>query len=105
MSEDRPRPECRHWIGSERRHCRAVDGVRFYLTGWCCPLHTPNALAGKPESTPGPGLPPGAWTTPSPLNDSRIHDAQAIASGKRRSNPAAYRAAQASASHRKDLNL
>ncbi|MCX4974268.1 hypothetical protein [Streptomyces sp. NBC_00620] len=52
-------PECRHWIGSERRHCRSVDHIHPYLTGPCCPLHTPAALAGKPEPPPGPGLPPG----------------------------------------------
>ncbi|MCX5522251.1 hypothetical protein OG342_05130 [Streptomyces bobili] len=72
------------------------DGrVRFYLTGWKCDIHAPWALAGLAEPTPGPGLPAAAWTTPSPLSDSRVHDARAIASGKRRSNPAAYRAAQA----------
>ncbi|MCL6733331.1 hypothetical protein [Streptomyces neyagawaensis] len=97
--------ECRHWIGPEGRHCRAVDGTRFYLTGWCCPSHTPRALQGLKEIEPGPGLPAGAWTTPSPLNDSRVHDNQAIASGKRRSTPANYRAAQAAVDHRKDLNL
>lgn len=86
---------CGHWVGAEGRHCGSTDSVRPFLTGPCCPLHSPNALAGRPETPPGPGLPAAAWTTPSPLNDSRVHDAQAIASGKRRSNPAAYRAAQA----------
>jgi hypothetical protein len=82
-----------------------VDGVRFYLTGWCCPLHTPRALQGLDEIEPGPGLPAGAWSTPSPISDSRVHDTRAIASGKRRSTPTAYRAAQAAVDHRKDLNL
>ncbi|MGW0821788.1 hypothetical protein [Streptomyces sp. NPDC002845] len=105
MSGERAVPECRHWIGAEHRHCRSIENVRRYLTGPRCPLHTPSALAGKPEPPPGPGLPAGAWTTPSPLNDSRVHDARAVASGKRRSTPHVYRAAQAAVDHRKDLNL
>ncbi|WP_371579427.1 hypothetical protein [Streptomyces sp. NBC_01314] len=104
MSEDRPGPECRHWIGSERRHCRAVDGIRPYIQGLRCPLHTPNALAGKPEAPPGPGLAPGDLPL-SPLSASVVADTRAIASGKRRSTPAAYRAAQAAVDHRRDLNL
>ncbi|MFC7909030.1 hypothetical protein [Streptomyces nigra] len=87
--------ECTHWVGAEQRHCRSTDHVRLYLIGPRCPDHTPRALQGRPEIPPGPGLPPGAWTTPSPLAASRVHDAQAIASGKRRSSPQAYRAAQA----------
>jgi hypothetical protein len=45
-------------------------------------------------------MPAAAWTTPSPISDSRVHDARAIASGKRRSSPEAYRAAQAAVGHR-----
>ncbi|MEU9670346.1 hypothetical protein AB0E25_33195 [Streptomyces bobili] len=79
------------------------DGeVRFYLTGWKCDHHAPWALAELAEPQPGPGLPAAAWTTASPISDSRVHDARAIASGKRRSTPAAYRAAQAAVEHRKD---
>ncbi|MGW2209949.1 hypothetical protein [Streptomyces sp. NPDC001781] len=92
--------KCGHWIGTEQRHCATTDAVREYLTGPCCPAHTPRALRGLPEVPPGPGIPAGAWTTPSPLSDSRVHDARAIASGKRRSNPAAYRAAQAAVDHK-----
>ncbi|MEV7793376.1 hypothetical protein AB0O68_15495 [Streptomyces sp. NPDC087512] len=91
--------KCGHWIGAEHRHCGATDNVRPYLTGPCCPAHTPNALKGLPEVQPGPGMPAGAWTTPSPINESRIADARAVASGKRRSNPEAYRAAQAATNH------
>lgn len=94
---------CAHWIGAEARHCATTDGVRPYLTGLCCPLHTPNALRGLDEAPPGPGMPAAAWTTPSPLSDSRVHDARAIASGKRRSSPNAYRAAQAAVQHQKDI--
>jgi hypothetical protein len=53
-------PECRHWIGAERRHCRSVDSIRDYLPGPRCPLHTPSALAGKGE----PGTPPPAPVQP-----------------------------------------
>lgn len=56
MSEQQ-RPDCGHWIGAERRHCREADGVRRYVTGFRCPAHTPNALQGKPEIPPGPGWP------------------------------------------------
>ena len=91
--------KCAHWVGPERRHCGATDGVRHYLTGLCCAAHTPSALAGRPEPEPGPGLPAAAWTTPSPISDSRVADQRAIASGKRRVNPQAYRAAQAAVHH------
>jgi hypothetical protein len=72
--------------------------ARFYPCGWRCDQHSPWALAGRPEPQPGPGWPATAWTTPSPINDSRVHDQRAIASGKRRSTPEAYRAAQAAVS-------
>ncbi|MFI5880896.1 hypothetical protein [Streptomyces sp. NPDC051554] len=84
-----------HWIGAVRRYCLAGDTLRSYLTGLRCPLRTPAALAGRPEPRPGPGLPAGAWTTPSPLAASALIDERAIASGKRRSSPHTYRAAQA----------
>lgn len=72
------------------------DGeLRFYHNGWKCDAHSPWAAKGLPKPEPGPGLPASAWTTPSPLNDSRVADARAVASGKRRSNPQTYRAAQA----------
>jgi hypothetical protein len=89
-------PVCTHWIGSEQRYCGA-PGARRYVNSVACQLHSPRALQGLPEIPPGPGLPAAAWVTPSPLSDSRVHDARAIASGKRRSNPQAYRAAQAAA--------
>jgi hypothetical protein len=55
--KDAARPECRHWLGTENRHCRAGDGLRLYLTGLRCPAHTPAVLQGKPEPQPGPGIP------------------------------------------------
>ena len=88
-------PVCTHWIGPEQRHCRTADGVRAYLTGPRCPDHTPSVLAGRPEPEPGPGLPATAWSTPSPLSDSRVADQRAIASGKRRASPHSYKAARA----------
>lgn len=56
-ARDVQRPECRHWIGEEQRHCKEVDGVRLYIPGHRCPAHTPNALQGKPEISAGPGWP------------------------------------------------
>lgn len=56
-ADDKPRPECGHWIGTERRHCRKADGVRLYVPGLRCPDHTPRALQGLPEFPPGPGWP------------------------------------------------
>ncbi len=72
-----------------------MERARRYACGWRCDRHAPWALAGRPEPQPGPGWPDGAWNTPSPLSTSWLADARAIASGKRRSSPAAYRAAQA----------
>ncbi|MGQ4358895.1 hypothetical protein [Streptomyces sp. SAS_272] len=95
MTAEKPRPECGHWIGAERRYCKADDGVRLYLPGRRCPAHTPNALKGLPEIPPGPGWPAAAWTTHSPLSASAVFDERAIASGRRRSSPHVYRAAQA----------
>jgi hypothetical protein len=85
---------CGHWIGVDRRYCRTADNVRHFLTGMCCPAHTPAALAGKAEA-PSTAAAPARELPPSPISASHLADDRAIASGKRRSNPAAYRAAQA----------
>lgn len=86
---DRCRPQPCSLLGEH-------DGrVRLYAAGWRCGTHSPWALAGRPEPAPGPGWPAGAWTGPSPLGTSRVHDARAVASGKRRSSPQEYRAAHA----------
>ncbi|MFF5670304.1 hypothetical protein ACFY8S_09230 [Streptomyces hygroscopicus] len=97
-------PECGHWDGTRRQYCRTRDDVHRYLIGYRCPLHTPAAMAGRPEPQPGPGMPAGAWSTLSPLAASAVFDARAIASGKRRAHHhAEYRAAQAAvATTRKD---
>lgn len=55
--KEKTRPERTHWIGSEARHCKEADGVRQYIGGPRCPLHTPSALQGKPEPQPEPGWP------------------------------------------------
>ncbi|MFJ1650053.1 hypothetical protein ACIOC2_01295 [Streptomyces sp. NPDC088337] len=34
-----------------------TPGTRLYPCGYRCALHTPNALAGRPEAPPGPGWP------------------------------------------------
>jgi hypothetical protein len=74
--------------------------ARLYPAGWRCNRHTPNAIRGLPEAPSGLGLP--ADLPLSPISDSRVHDARAIASGKQRSSPQAYRAAQAAVGHRPD---
>ncbi|MFG2671393.1 hypothetical protein [Streptomyces sp. NPDC048445] len=35
--------------------------ARLYPRGWCCDLHTPSALVGRPEPQPGPGWPAGSY--------------------------------------------
>lgn len=92
---------CGHWIGAEQRYCGATGGVRFYATGYCCPNHTPAALAGKPEAPAGPGWPKGAWTTPLGQGVAAVIDDRAIATGRRRSSPQAFRAAQAAEAERR----
>lgn len=79
-------------------HCDVPTGehhetVRPYPCGPRCNTHAPWALKGQPEPEPGPGWPATAWTTPAPT--STHIDQAAIASGKRRSTPEAYRTAQA----------
>lgn len=68
--------------------------VRFYRTGWKCNTHSPWAEAGQDEPKPGYGPPPSSFPL-SPIAASAVFDNKAIASGKRRSSPNAYRAAQA----------
>jgi hypothetical protein len=87
---------CAH-LGCER------SDTRPYLTGPRCASHTPAALAGRPE--------PDALVDPEATaaalrakrgmqwafiaNDTSLNDERAIASGRRRSTLAQYRAAQA----------
>lgn len=79
--------------------------IRLYPCGYRCSAHAPWAEKGQPEPQPGPGMPAGAWTTPSPISDSRVHDARAIATGKRRSSPHVFRAAQAAVGHRPEPGI
>lgn len=71
-----------------------VGRSRLYPCGWRCSAHAPWAEAGLPEPLPGPGLPHGT-RIPAPMSASALIDDRAIASGKRRSSPGAYREAQA----------
>ncbi|MEU2181506.1 hypothetical protein [Streptomyces thermolilacinus] len=49
--------------------------ARLYVTGWRCDRHTPAALAGRPETPPGPGWPPGAYLyQPTPDPEEQSHD-------------------------------
>lgn len=98
MSSREPEP-CDATIGDHNGE------LRFYITGWKCDAHSPWALAKQDKPEPGAGPLPGAWSTPSPISDSRVHDARAIASGKRRSSPQAYRAAQAAVGHRPEPGI
>lgn len=76
------------------------DGpVRFYVTGWKCNAHSPWAQAGQKEPLPGYGPRPSSLPL-SPIAASAVFDNQAIASGKRRSTPQAYRAAQNAVAHK-----
>jgi len=93
-------------VSAAPRPCGALGEhtgpVRPYAAGWLCSRHSPWGRAGRPEPQPGPGWPSDAWDTPSPQSSSRVHDARAVASGKRRSSPATYRAAQEAVGARKD---
>ena len=91
---------CSHWEAGA--FCAATP-TRAYLPGPRCQSHTPAAVAGRPEARPDPaatmtglreaaGLP--ATPPPLPQSASRVVDDRAVASGKRRSSPAAYREAQ-----------
>ena len=52
---------CSHWLGKDLGkkdgRCGETKGIRYFATGWKCPIHTPNALRGEPEYPPGPGIP------------------------------------------------
>lgn len=56
--DERPTDEsCSHWIGAERRYCRATEGVRRYIHGYRCVPHDPRTLAGLPPLPESPGIP------------------------------------------------
>ncbi|MGW2985429.1 hypothetical protein [Streptomyces goshikiensis] len=64
---------------SQPRVCEALavrhgaGPARLYPCGWRCSLHTPAAMAGRPETPPGPGWPAGSYltrTTNSPAEQS-----------------------------------
>lgn len=80
--------------------CGVADGVRMFPTGMRCPSHTPAALAGRPEVVVDPELTAAALFARRGIkhgfqrSDSSLIDDRAVASGRRRSNSAEYRAAQ-----------
>jgi hypothetical protein len=43
---------CEHLAGN--RVCGSISGVRAYVTGLCCPDHTPAAVAGRTDYLPDP---------------------------------------------------
>ncbi|MFE6764380.1 hypothetical protein [Streptomyces sp. NPDC057689] len=57
--------KCAHWIGARRRYCQ-IPGARRYVQGYRCPLHTPSALASKPE--------PGAPQRPRVVEQQAVED-------------------------------
>ncbi|MGV9271484.1 hypothetical protein ACWDRR_43360 [Kitasatospora sp. NPDC003701] len=83
--------ECGQWLPGQGGHCGRP--ARPYACGPRCPAHTPAALAGRPEPTPGPGYTP--QRLPTPQSASALVDARAVAAGKRRSTPQTYRLARA----------
>lgn len=38
-----------------------LQAARLYPCGWRCDRHTPAAMAGRPETPPGPGWPAGSY--------------------------------------------
>lgn len=97
---------CTYWTSAG--YCGHGD-TRSYLVGERCPAHTPAALAGKPEPD---ALVDHALTLDGRraaaglvyayrATDSALIDERAIASGRRRSNPAAYRLAQTAEDERR----
>lgn len=76
---------CRQWIGSEARHCGAVDDVHLYVTGPRCPGHTPAALAGHLDPTGQYCAPARHYclATPTPCPDAPRPPWRLLATGSR----------------------
>lgn len=97
---------CDHWTDGPG-YCKSPQGIRYYLIGWRCPAHTPARLAGHEEDIPDPtrtlaGIRAAAGSAfHFNRNDTALNDDRAIASGRRRSTPEAYRAARAAEDERK----
>lgn len=76
--------------------------AKLYPAGWRCEDCTPARCAGRPEPpTPDPALTLDGFRKAAGIvwsfrrTDTALNDDRAIASGRRRSSPAAYRAARA----------
>lgn len=88
---------CTFWL--DGRDCGA-PAARLYVCGRRCAAHTPAAVAGRPDHVPAPeltmeGLMGAAGRSFSYLpNESALLDQRAVASGRRRSSPEAFRDAQ-----------
>lgn len=87
---------CNLW--QDGAYCLA-ETEKAYLDGPRCPGHTPAALAGRPETVPDPsltlaGIRAAKGLAFHQLPAATVIDEKAIASGKRRSSPRAYRDAR-----------
>ena len=95
---------CRHFDGATE--CGATP-TRRYLPGDRCAAHTPAALAGREDLVPDPTRTLEALRVKAGVafhynrNDTSLNDERAIASGRRRANANAYRAARAAEEQRK----
>lgn len=86
---------CGHY--EDGRECGAKP-TRLYLPGRRCERHTPAALAGRSEPTPGPGWQP-RWALPSTAT--QLYDDRAVARGRRRSSQRTYEQAVARENERR----
>lgn len=92
---------CQQAVDRGQREC-GVTPTRHYLVGHRCVDHTPARQAGHPE--PPETDPALRWkaNVPALQSVSRVVDDRAIASGRRRSSPAAYADARRAEQARKD---
>ena len=86
-----------------------APGARPYITGLCCPSHTPAAVAGRSEAVVDPEQTLDALKKAAgrmlayipPPNDSSLLDEVAVKKGKRRSTTRAYSDAKRNAYDRR----
>lgn len=48
---------CKGLIKDGTEECGVTENLRFFNSGWKCPIHTENAMKGIPEYPSGPGIP------------------------------------------------
>lgn len=97
---------CDHWTGDPDTGARCgATPTRLFLPGRRCADHQPARVAGREPARPDPartitglreakGLPP-LPVAPPPAAATQVLEDRHVASGKRRSSPAAYREAKA----------